>query len=107
MDLKREFREIDTDNSGFISEDEFRSYVQKTFDSPVSRKMVNFIFKQVDLDSSGKISFEGKILKTFRKIKLIIFPYVYVYLFDPISILYIWIRSPLLFLISKVVKPAL
>lgn len=67
MDLKREFREIDTDNSGFISEDEFRSYVQKTSDSPVSRKMVNFIFKQVDIDSSGQISFEGKIFEFFEK----------------------------------------
>ncbi len=56
--LKYAFDYFDKDHSGFLSKDEIKEVLGLIDDSDESNKIVNDIFKEVDLNGDGQISFE-------------------------------------------------
>ena len=56
--LKYAFEYFDKDHSGFLSRDEIKEVLGLYDDSHQSNKIVNDIFKEVDLNGDGQISFE-------------------------------------------------
>ena len=56
--LKYAFEYFDKDHSGFLSRDEIKEVLGLIDDSHESNKIINDIFKEVDLNGDGQISFE-------------------------------------------------
>ena len=61
-DIREEFDKIDTDKSGMIDKNEFKSLVDKVAnkigENPPKEKDIETAFNEFDTDNSGEISFE-------------------------------------------------
>ena len=65
LSLRQVFDDMDADSDGHLSRSEMRTAFEK-LGHTLDDRQLNHIFKQVDIDASGKVSFDGECLYLHR-----------------------------------------